>query len=57
MQKTLLKEDPIPGLKPLYTRLNKAVMEKIIEQKQDKRYENTWTRILSEPMLCLYQTP
>ena len=35
----MLKEDPIPGLKPLYNRLNKAVMEKIIKQKQDKRKE------------------
>ena len=32
----MLKEDPIPGLKPLYNRLNKTVREKINEQKQDK---------------------
>ena len=32
----MLKEDPIPGLKPLYNRLNKIVREKINEQKQDK---------------------
>ena len=32
----MLKEDPIPGLKTLYNRLNKIVREKINEQKQDK---------------------
>ena len=32
----MFKEDPIPGLKPLYNRLNKIVREKINEQKQDK---------------------
>ena len=32
----MLKEDPIPGLKPLYNRLNKIVRGKINEQKQDK---------------------
>ena len=32
----MLKEDPIPGLKPLYNKLNKIVREKINEQKQDK---------------------
>ena len=32
----MLKEDPIPGLKPLYNRHNKIVREKINEQKQDK---------------------
>ena len=32
----MLKEDPIPGLKPLYNKLNKLVREKINQQKQDK---------------------
>ena len=32
----MLKEDPIPGLKPLYNKLNKLVREKINLQKQDK---------------------
>ena len=32
----MLKEDPIPGLKPLYIKLNKLVREKINQQKQDK---------------------
>ena len=32
----MLKEDPIPGLKPLYNQLNKLVREKINQQKQDK---------------------
>ena len=32
----MLKEDPIPGLKPLYNKLNKLVREKILQQKQDK---------------------
>ena len=32
----MLKEDPIPGLKPLYDKLNKLVREKINQQKQDK---------------------
>ena len=32
----MLKEDSIPGLKPLYNKLNKLVREKINQQKQDK---------------------
>ena len=32
----MLKENPIPGLKPLYNKLNKLVREKINQQKQDK---------------------
>ena len=32
----MLKEDPIPGLKPLYNKLNKLLREKINQQKQDK---------------------
>ena len=32
----MLKEDPIPGLKPLCNKLNKLVREKINQQKQDK---------------------
>ena len=38
----MLKEDPIPGLKPLYNKLNKLVREKINQQKQDK-----WKEFLS----------
>ena len=32
----MLKEDTMPGLKPLYNKLNKLVRENINQQKQDK---------------------
>ena len=36
IESSALQEDPIPGLKPLYNKLNKLVREKINQQKQDK---------------------
>ena len=38
----VLEEDPIPGLKPLYNKLNKLVREKMNQQKQDK-----WKKVVS----------
>ena len=45
----MLKEDPIPGLKPLYNKLNKLVREKINQQKQDKwkEFVTFWNKFKS----------